>query len=119
MARRSGREKRVVSAVAQLPWRALGNPYAPIEVLSADQVEQIIDAALHVLETHGMGFLKDESRRLLRAAGAAPAPTRNNAITSVWCRASRSSLRKAAVRSRRWICHPRAAISICISRNCG
>ena len=34
MARRSGREKRVVSAVTQLPWRALGNPYAPIIMLT-------------------------------------------------------------------------------------
>ncbi|MBK7170610.1 MAG: trimethylamine methyltransferase family protein [Gammaproteobacteria bacterium] len=70
MARRSGREKRVVSAVTQLPWRAVSNPYAPIEVLGADQVEQIIDGALRVLETRGMRFLEGESRRLLRAAGA-------------------------------------------------
>lgn len=70
MARRSGREKRVVSVLRQLPWCTVSNPYAPIEVLGADQVEQIIDGALHVLETRGMRFLEGESRRLLRAAGA-------------------------------------------------
>jgi trimethylamine--corrinoid protein Co-methyltransferase len=70
MTRRSGRDKRVVSAVRQLPFRRLVNPYAPIEVLSADQVEAIIDAALSILETRGMRFLEAGSRRLLCAAGA-------------------------------------------------
>ncbi len=70
MTRRSGREKRVVSAIRQLPFARLANHYAPIEVLSADHVETIIDAALSILETRGMRFLEDGSRRLLRAAGA-------------------------------------------------
>ena len=70
MTRRSGREKRVASAVRQLPFKQLVNPYAPIEILSADQVEAIIDAALTILETRGMRFLEDGSRQLLRTAGA-------------------------------------------------
>lgn len=70
MTRRSGREKRVVSAVRQLPFGRLVNPYSPIEVLSADHVEAIIDAALTILETRGMRFLEEGSRQLLRAAGA-------------------------------------------------
>ena len=70
MTRRSGREKRVVSAVRQLPFARLVNPYSPIEVLSADQVEAIIAAALTILETRGMRFLEEGSRRLLRASGA-------------------------------------------------
>jgi len=61
----------VASAVKQLPFGQLVNPYAPIEVLSADHVEAIIDAALTILETGGMRFLEDSSRQLLRAAGAA------------------------------------------------
>jgi trimethylamine--corrinoid protein Co-methyltransferase len=60
----------VVSAVQQLPYRHLVNPYAPIEILSADQVEAIIGAALTILETRGMRFLEPGSRKLLSAAGA-------------------------------------------------
>ena len=70
MRRPGGREKRVASAVRQLPFSRLVNPYAPIEVLSADQVEAIIDAALTILETRGMRFLEAGSREMLRAAGA-------------------------------------------------
>ncbi len=70
MTRRSGREKRVASAIKQLPFSQLVNPYSPIEVLSADHVEAIIDGALTILETRGMRFLEDSSRQMLRASGA-------------------------------------------------
>jgi trimethylamine--corrinoid protein Co-methyltransferase len=53
-----------------LPFSRIVNPYSPIEVISADQVEAIIDAALTILETRGMRFLEESSRQLLRAAGA-------------------------------------------------
>jgi trimethylamine--corrinoid protein Co-methyltransferase len=70
MNRRGGRERRVAPAVRQLPFSRIANPYAPIEVLSADQVEAIIDAALTILETRGMRFLEAGSRTTLCAAGA-------------------------------------------------
>lgn len=70
MTRPGGRGRRVVSAVRQLPFSRLVNPYAPIEVLRADQVEAIVDAALTILETRGMRFLEAGSREILRAAGA-------------------------------------------------
>ena len=70
MSRRPQRERRVASAVHQLPWRSLRNPYPPIEPLSADQLEAIIDGALEVLETYGMRFLEPESRQLMRVSGA-------------------------------------------------
>ncbi len=60
----------MVNAIRQLPYSRLVNPYAPIEVLSADHVEAIIDGALTILETRGMRFLEESSRQLLRAAGA-------------------------------------------------
>jgi len=41
-----------------------------MEVLSADQVESIIEAALSVLQDIGMRFLEPESRRILQRAGA-------------------------------------------------
>lgn len=70
--RRGGREKRVAGAIRQLPFARLVNPYAPIEILSADQVEAIIGGAFTILETRGMRFLEPGSRDLLRAAGAEP-----------------------------------------------
>ena len=72
ISRRGSREKRVAGAIRQLPFSPLVNPYAPIEILSADQVEAIIDGAFTVLETRGMRFLEPGSRKLLAAAGAEP-----------------------------------------------
>jgi len=70
MARRSHRKKRVANAIRQLPWGDVVNPYAPVEILSADQVETIIQTALKVLATQGMRFLEPASRRMMLAAGA-------------------------------------------------
>lgn len=70
MTRRSHRVKRVAASVRQLPWQQVQNPYPPIEVLSTDQVEAILGAALDILETKGFRFLEDDSRRRLKAAGA-------------------------------------------------
>ncbi|MDH3491069.1 MAG: trimethylamine methyltransferase family protein [Gammaproteobacteria bacterium] len=70
MTRRVRRPKRVVAAVRQLPWQEVRNPYPPFEVLSADHVEAIIAAALTILETKGFRFLQEESRHILKAAGA-------------------------------------------------
>ena len=70
MARRRRRTPRTNSGLQQLPWQAVCNPYSPIEVLSADQVQTIIDAAFTVLETKGMRFLEPGSRRFMRESGA-------------------------------------------------
>jgi len=71
MARARHRQRRDASLIRQLPWQRVQNRLAPIEILSADQVESILDAALTILETQGFRFLEDESRRLLREVGAA------------------------------------------------
>lgn len=70
MSRRGHRKKRVVNAIRQLPWGDVVNSYAPIETLSADQVETIIETALRVLADQGMRFLEPASRKLMREAGA-------------------------------------------------
>ena len=70
MARRSHRQKRVVNALRQLPWREVRNPYAPIATLGEEAVEAIIDTAFGVLEQQGMRFLEPSSRDLVRRAGA-------------------------------------------------
>lgn len=70
MSRRGHRQRRDVNAVRQLPWQSVRNPFSPIEILSADQVESIVDAALTILETKGFKFLQEESRGYLKKAGA-------------------------------------------------
>ena len=67
---RRGRQRRDASALAQLPLRALRNPYRPIEVLSEDQVEAIHDTSMQILEEIGMDFLHPEARDILEKAGA-------------------------------------------------
>ena len=69
MARRRRREKRVASSLSQLPWRSVSNPYSPIEVISADQVQTIIESALSVLESQGMRFLEPGSRKYMQEQG--------------------------------------------------
>jgi trimethylamine--corrinoid protein Co-methyltransferase len=70
MPRRSRRAKRTVNAISQLEWREVVNPYGPTEVLDDEQVQTIIDGALHILESNGMRFLEPGSRTRLASAGA-------------------------------------------------
>jgi trimethylamine---corrinoid protein Co-methyltransferase len=75
MSRASRRRERQVrrekaSQIPRLPWRNITNPYPPIEVLSADQVEAIHAASLRVLSEIGMKVLSSDARRRLAAAGA-------------------------------------------------
>lgn len=70
MTRRRPRTRRAPSALEQLPWRQVTNPYRPIEVLSDDQIEQIHLASLRVLEDIGIDFLLPEALAILSAAGA-------------------------------------------------
>ncbi len=72
MARRRGRarKRRSQVGVRQLPWREVVNPYAPMEVLSDDQVEAIHLASLRLLQEIGVRVLQGEARSLLCEAGA-------------------------------------------------
>jgi trimethylamine--corrinoid protein Co-methyltransferase len=70
MARRRRKNRRSSGAIEQLPWRQPVNPYPPLEVLSADQVEQIHLASLTLLENHGMRVMHEGARRMLNEAGA-------------------------------------------------
>jgi len=60
----------VPSVTPQRPWSQLRLPYDPIEVLTADQVEAIHDAALTILEEIGMRVLDAKARALFARAGA-------------------------------------------------
>ena len=60
--RRAGRPTREVGGIIQSPWKQLSRPYAPIEILSADNVAAIHNAALTVLEEIGMRVLEPRAR---------------------------------------------------------
>ena len=64
------RTGRVVGGVPQRAFGQVPRVYAPLEVISADQVEAIHQAALTVLARQGMKVLQAEARALFAAAGA-------------------------------------------------
>jgi trimethylamine--corrinoid protein Co-methyltransferase len=73
MSRRSQRRaqrQREAGGFAQLPWRQVVNPYQPVELLNADQLEAIHEASLTILEEMGIEFMSDRALRLLKEAGA-------------------------------------------------
>jgi trimethylamine--corrinoid protein Co-methyltransferase len=64
------RPRRTAGGVRQLPWRRLVNPYRPIEILSADQVEMVHVASLRILDEIGMEVLGARALDALATAGA-------------------------------------------------
>ncbi|HET7181498.1 MAG TPA: trimethylamine methyltransferase family protein [Candidatus Limnocylindrales bacterium] len=67
---RPRRERRVGGGVPRLPWRRLVNPFTPLEILSADQLEVIHQAGLRILRDVGMEVLSDRALGLFEQAGA-------------------------------------------------
>ena len=65
--------------IAQRPWKQLTRPYAPIEILSADQVETIHETALTILEEIGMRVLRAAGARVSIAAAGADVDARRDA----------------------------------------
>jgi trimethylamine--corrinoid protein Co-methyltransferase len=58
------------SAIPQLPPRRVRNPYPPMALLSADQIEAIHDASLHILEDFGIELMSPRALSLCERAGA-------------------------------------------------
>ncbi|MEO1193492.1 MAG: trimethylamine methyltransferase family protein [Pseudomonadota bacterium] len=67
---RAGRRASRGGGLKQLAWRQPVNPYQPIDVLSADQLEAIHETSLTILEEIGMDFLHEEALAILKEAGA-------------------------------------------------
>ena len=66
--REGGRPRRSASdALPQLPWKRVRNPYAPMEILSADQVEVIHHTSLRILAELGIELMSPRARELMRA----------------------------------------------------
>ncbi|HEY8989942.1 MAG TPA: trimethylamine methyltransferase family protein [Candidatus Limnocylindrales bacterium] len=62
--------RRTGGGIPQLPFRTLTNPFRPLEVLSADHVEEINRTSLRILAEVGVEVLGDRAIELLAAAGA-------------------------------------------------
>jgi trimethylamine---corrinoid protein Co-methyltransferase len=69
--RAGGRARRTSGGrLPQLSWQTVTNPYAPMEVLTADQVEAIHLTSLRILAELGIELMSPRARATLRAAGA-------------------------------------------------
>jgi trimethylamine---corrinoid protein Co-methyltransferase len=69
--RQGGRGRRVGgSQVPQLPWQQVTNPYPPMEVLSAEQLESIHRTSMRILEELGIEMMSPRALALFKAAGA-------------------------------------------------
>jgi trimethylamine--corrinoid protein Co-methyltransferase len=64
------RQERGGTHLLKLPFRQLRNPLAPLEILSAGQVERLHQASMHILENVGLDFLDDETLAIWQQAGA-------------------------------------------------
>jgi trimethylamine--corrinoid protein Co-methyltransferase len=68
--RASRRQRRADSPLLTVPFHPPRNPFAPLEILDAEQIEQIHLAALHILENVGVDFMDGEALALWERAGA-------------------------------------------------
>ncbi len=67
--RRTGKGEGRSTSIAQMPYKPLQNPYAPIEVLSTDQVEAIHLASLRILKEIGMQVMDATARSRMKTLG--------------------------------------------------
>ena len=58
------------AAIPQLPLARVRNPYPPMALLSADQVEAIHQASMHILENFGIEVMSKRALALFEKAGA-------------------------------------------------
>ncbi|HTV68737.1 MAG TPA: trimethylamine methyltransferase family protein [Rhizobiaceae bacterium] len=68
--RSADRSQKGHSAIPQLSARSVRNPYPPMQLLSADQVEAIHEASLHILENFGIELMSPRGLDLFAKAGA-------------------------------------------------
>ncbi|MDQ6433384.1 trimethylamine methyltransferase family protein [Mesorhizobium sp. LHD-90] len=61
---------RAGAAIPQLPARNVRNPYPPMQLLSADQIEAIHEASMHILENFGIEVMTSRALSLFEQAGA-------------------------------------------------
>lgn len=67
---RRGRREKAGASIAQLPWEVVRNPYAPMEMLSADQMQDLHDTSIRILKELGIKVMGANVRAFFSAAGA-------------------------------------------------
>lgn len=68
--RAARRARRSQSPFAGIAFRRIQNHFPPLEVITAEQIEQLHDASMHILEQIGISFMDAESLDLWEQAGA-------------------------------------------------
>ncbi|MCA3488248.1 MAG: trimethylamine methyltransferase family protein [Rhodobacter sp.] len=67
---RRGRRGAAGAVIAQLPWERVANPYAPLEMLTPDQMQDLHDTSIRILKELGIRVMGENARDLMRRAGA-------------------------------------------------
>ena len=67
---RRGRRGAAGAVIAQLPWERVANPYAPLEMLTPDQMQDLHDTSIRILKELGIRVMGENARDLMRSAGA-------------------------------------------------
>ena len=67
---RRGKAARWGSGLAQLPWRSVENPYAPMEMATPDQMQALHDTSIRILSELGIRVMGDRVMDLFADAGA-------------------------------------------------
>lgn len=67
---RRGRRGAAGSVIPQLSWERVTNPYAPLVMLSAEQMEDLHDTSIRILKELGIKVMGENVRGLMRRAGA-------------------------------------------------
>lgn len=67
---RRGRRGAAGAVITQLPWERVSNPYAPLEMLTPEQMEDLHDISIRILKELGIKVMGENVRDLMRKAGA-------------------------------------------------
>jgi trimethylamine---corrinoid protein Co-methyltransferase len=67
---RRARRDRTAAGIAQLPWESVRNRYPLLELLSADQVEDLHDTSIRILKELGIKVMGENARALFARVGA-------------------------------------------------
>ncbi|HUG61396.1 MAG TPA: trimethylamine methyltransferase family protein, partial [Methylomirabilota bacterium] len=67
---RRGRMTRDGSGIPQLPWREVRNPYRPVELADAEQIEALHATSMRILSELGIRVMSDGVMDLFQSAGA-------------------------------------------------
>jgi trimethylamine--corrinoid protein Co-methyltransferase len=68
--RSARRQKRAENPLLRLPFQPMRNPFAPLEILRPEQVEQLHLASMRILEDIGLSLMDAETLSILEHAGA-------------------------------------------------